>query len=206
MNTVIRITKEFKTREDFKDIPQGVRQGFPMSPTLFNLYFYEVVREWQSQLKTNYFIGDISLNALLFADDQIVLADSEENLQRAFFSLNNVAKEYNLRLSTKKTKVLGFKGVEYLRAKRETISRILEQVTCFNYPGCNVSYVRSEDLENKLATFLQLIGTVKRTLLNRVRKETVLKFYKTLAVPVLLYGAENWTLTVPQKKRIEATE
>jgi hypothetical protein len=30
--------------------------------------------------------------------------------------------------------------------------------------------------------------------------------YKTLAVPVLLYGAENWTLTVPQKKRIEATE
>jgi hypothetical protein len=39
-----------------------------------------------------------------------------------------------------------------------------------------------------------------------VRKEIVLKFYKTLAVPVLLYGAENWTLRVPQKKRIEAAE
>jgi hypothetical protein len=67
-----------------------------MSLTLFNLYFEEAVRKWQSQLKTNYFIGDIPLNALLFADDQIVLADSEENLQRAFFSLNNIAKEYNL--------------------------------------------------------------------------------------------------------------
>jgi hypothetical protein len=42
-------------------------------------------------------------------------------------------------------------------------------------------------------------------LLKRVRKETVLKFYKTLAVPVL-YGAENWSLTIPQKKRIEAAE
>jgi hypothetical protein len=27
-----------------------------------------------------------------------------------------------------------------------------------------------------------------------------------LAIPVLLCGAENWTLTVPQKKRIEAAE
>jgi hypothetical protein len=40
----------------------------------------------KSQLKTNYFIGNIPLNALLFADDQIVLADSEENLQRTVFS------------------------------------------------------------------------------------------------------------------------
>jgi hypothetical protein len=76
-----------------------------MSPNLFNLYFGKVLRKWQSQLKTNYFIGDMPLNALLFADDRIVLADSKENLQRAVFSLNNIAKEYNLRLSTKKTKL-----------------------------------------------------------------------------------------------------
>jgi hypothetical protein len=176
-----------------------------MSPTLFNLYFDEV-RKWQSQLKTNYFIGDIPLNALLFVDDQIVLAHSEENLQRTVFSLNNVTKEHNLRISTKKTKVLGFKGVEHLKAKIEINNHILEQVTSFNYLGCNISYVRSEDPEIKLAKFLQLIGTIKRTLLKRVRKETVLKFYKTLAVPVLLHGAENWTLTVPQKKRIEAAK
>jgi hypothetical protein len=133
------------------------------------------------------------------------LADSEENLQRAVFSLNNIAKEHNLRISTKKTKVLGFKGVEHLRAKIEINNQILEQVTCFNYLGYNISYVRSEDPEIKLPKFLQLTGTIKRTLLKRVRKETV-KFYKTLAVPVLLYGAENWTSTVPQKKRIEAAE
>jgi hypothetical protein len=77
MNKVIKITKEFKTREDFKEISQGVRQGCPMSPTLFNLYFDKVVRKRQSQLKTNYFIGDMPLNALLLTDDQIVLADSE---------------------------------------------------------------------------------------------------------------------------------
>jgi hypothetical protein len=50
-----------------------------------------------------------------------------------------LAKEYNLRLSTKKTKVLLFKGVEHLRAKIEISNQILEQVTCFNCLGCNIS-------------------------------------------------------------------
>lgn len=36
--------------------------------------------------------------------------------------------------------------------------------------------------------------------------EKNLKFYKTLAVPVLLYDAENWTLTNTQIERIEVTE
>jgi hypothetical protein len=103
-------------------------------------------------------------------DDHIVLADSEENLQRAVFSLNNIAKEYNLRLSTKKTEVLGFKGVEHLRAKTEINNQILEQVACFNYLGCNISYVKSEDPEIKLAKFLQLTGTIKRTQLKMTRK------------------------------------
>jgi hypothetical protein len=88
---------------------------------------------------------------LLFSDDQIVLADSEENLQRAVFSVNNIAKECNLRLSTEKTKVLGFKDVEHLRAKTEISNQIFEQVNCFNYLGCNISYDRSEDPEIKLA-------------------------------------------------------
>jgi hypothetical protein len=35
-------------------------------------------------------------------------------IQRAVFSKNNISKEYNLRISTKKTKVLGFKGAEDL--------------------------------------------------------------------------------------------
>jgi hypothetical protein len=53
MNTVIKITKEFKTRVDFKEISQGSRQGWSMLPTLFNLYVDEVVRK--SQLKKKLF-------------------------------------------------------------------------------------------------------------------------------------------------------
>jgi len=61
-------------------------------------------------------------------------------------------------------------------------------------------------VELKLAKFLQLIGTIKRTIFRKVRTETILKLYNTLVLPTFLYGSENWTLTASQKRRIEAAE
>jgi hypothetical protein len=61
-------------------------------------------------------------------------------------------------------------------------------------------------VEFKLAKFLQLIGTIKRTIFRKVRTETILKIYNTLVMPTFLYGSENWTLRALQRRRIEAAE
>jgi hypothetical protein len=61
-------------------------------------------------------------------------------------------------------------------------------------------------VELKLAKFLQLIGTIKRTVFRKVRTENILKLYNTLVWPTFLYGSENWTLTASQRRRIEAAE
>ncbi|KAJ4436238.1 hypothetical protein ANN_18868 [Periplaneta americana] len=82
----------------------------------------------------------------------------------------------------------------------------IEQVNNFNYLGCNISYDKTSNVEIKLPKFQQLVGTIKRTLCNEVRKETVLKFYEVLAIPSLIYVSEIWTLTEKQKKRMEAAE
>jgi hypothetical protein len=37
-------------------------------------------------------------------------------------------------------------------------------------------------------------------------KETSLKFYKVMAIPVLLYGYEKWTLKKRDRNRIQAAE
>ena len=66
--------------------------------------------------------------------------------------------------------------------------------------------MNSNDVEFKLAKFLQLIGTIKKTIFKKVRTETVLKFYNTLILPTFLYGSENWTLTASQRRRTEAAE
>ena len=61
-------------------------------------------------------------------------------------------------------------------------------------------------MDFKLAKFLQLIVTIKRTILRKVRTETILKTYNTLVMPTFLYGSEKWTLTALQRRRIEGTE
>jgi hypothetical protein len=38
------------------------------------------------------------LNILLFADDQVIIADSEDNAQRRAFTLQNVAKNFGVEI------------------------------------------------------------------------------------------------------------
>ena len=77
-----------------------------------------------------------------------------------------------------------------------------EQVSQFTYLGCSISYQFSNDVKFKLTKFLQLIGTIKRTIFKKVRMETILKIYNTLVLPTFLYWSENWTLTALQRRKL----
>jgi hypothetical protein len=54
---------------------------------------------------------------LLFTDDQLIIADTEDNLQMAVYLLYSISKAYNLEIATRKKKVFGFVGTDHLRAK-----------------------------------------------------------------------------------------
>ncbi|KAJ4430825.1 hypothetical protein ANN_19416 [Periplaneta americana] len=58
----------------------------------------------------------------------------------------------------------------------------------------------------KILKFQKLIGTVKRTFVKKVRTDTVLKFYRTMIIPTLVYGSDIWNLTKQQERRMEAAE
>ena len=82
----------------------------------------------------------------------------------------------------------------------------LEKVSQFTYLGCSISYQFSNNVEFKLAKFLQLNSNIKKTIFRKVRTESILKINNTLVLPTFLYGSENWTLTALQRRRIEAAE
>jgi len=87
--------------------------------------------------------------------------------------------------------IFGFVGTDQLRTKIIINVETLEQVSQFTYLVCSISYQFSNDVESELAKFLQLMGTIKRTIFKKVRKETILKIYNTLVLPTFLYGSEN---------------
>jgi len=47
-----------------------------------------------------------------------------------------MSKDYNLKISTDKTKIMAFKGKHLVRYKTEIDGSILEKVKEFNYLGC----------------------------------------------------------------------
>ena len=48
--------------------------------------------------------------------------------------------------------------------------------------------------------------TITRTLKGKTQLSAKIKFYKVMAVPVLMYGRENWSINRSEKRNIEAAE
>jgi hypothetical protein len=149
-------------------------------------------------LKDKFYIINIEVNTLLFADDEVISENSEYNLQRHIHRLNVRSEDYNMRISIDKIKVLALRGKDPIRIKIVIIELIFEQVLNFSSLGSNMGLNREVDINVKLQTFQQICGTIKRTLAGKVTKETFLRFYKIMAIPTRLYGSECWTLTKRQ--------
>jgi hypothetical protein len=59
---------------------------------------------------------DIILNTLLFTDDHILLSDSEDNVQRALYTLHTT-EQFGMEISPLKSKVMAFKRQVPIRCK-----------------------------------------------------------------------------------------
>jgi hypothetical protein len=66
-----------------------------MSPTLFNIYLNERIVKWIN-VKGITLSVSTKINTTFFADDQIIIADSQDNLQRGLFTLKNIAKDFGM--------------------------------------------------------------------------------------------------------------
>ena len=87
---------------------------YDISRLRVNLYLDEVITIWLQKLKLSKYFKELIFNTLLFADDQLIIADTEDNLQRAVYLLYSISKEYNLEIATDKTKVFGFFGADHV--------------------------------------------------------------------------------------------
>jgi len=64
------------------------------------------------------------------------------------------------------------------------------------------------DIDNKLHNYLKITGTLNNVFRpqKKTLKKTRIKLYNTLALPVLLYGSETWTIRARNVRRITAAE
>ena len=82
---------------------------------------------------------NLKLDILMFADDVILLADSEDGLQRSVYQMQCISETYNLEISVTKTKIMAFVGKNHLRTKICLYNKPVEQVSSFKYLGYYLS-------------------------------------------------------------------
>jgi hypothetical protein len=85
------------------------------------------------------------VDTLLFADDQVLVAQSEDDLQRSIYNLHFIAKEYDMEISSDKSKIMFFVGKDHKRSKICIENRSLEQVSTLKYLGYHLSYIPEDD-------------------------------------------------------------
>jgi hypothetical protein len=77
-----------------------------------------IIQKWKVTRHGNMPINrNVNIDTMLFADDQVLLAKSEDYLQYSVHNLNKIAFEFYTELNEEKTKVMAFREMEPNRSK-----------------------------------------------------------------------------------------
>ena len=84
----------------------GVRQGFPLSPTLFNIFLERIMSDALEEHDGKVSIGGRNITDLRFADDIDALAEEEQELEALVESLDKTCTRYTMEISAEKTNLM----------------------------------------------------------------------------------------------------
>jgi hypothetical protein len=143
LNTIKCIYRNTKYIIRFNDvisepihINKAVRQQCGLSTVLFNIYSDKIVQEFKIVIKKGIQLNSTKLlNAILYGDDQILMATSADELQTVAYRLNHIARKYKMTISSTKTKSMAMCENRIERVKIVINSNIIEKATYFKYLG-----------------------------------------------------------------------
>ena len=121
---------------DSSQIGKGIRQGCILSLCLFNLYAEYIVQnagldDAQAGIK----IARRNINNLRYADDTILMAESDEELKRLLMKVKEESENAGLKLKIHKTKIMASGPITSWEIDGETV----ETVTDIIFSGSTVT-------------------------------------------------------------------
>lgn len=192
------------------EIKRGVRQGCVLSPMLFNLYSEEILNEVLDDTKEGIILNGVLMNNIRYADDTLLLTGSIEHLQALLNRIEAACSRFGLNMNTKKTKFMIISKKQYNRDLNITTNNgNIERVSRLVYLGTNINeeWNLSTEIKSRIAkartTFMKLRNILSSHNLSLDLRVRMIRCY---IFPVLLYGAEAWTLTESLLKNLQAFE
>ena len=176
----------------------GVRQGENLSPLLFSLFINDMDSYSDTNgipsLKLNDPIFDtlFQIQLLFYADDTVLLADNQTNLQNALTCLADYCADWKLEVNTEKINIVFFSKRKsrnpYVFYFNGCIDLFKYLGTIFNYNGSFVMHKEPIDAQAQKAMF----SVLKRSRELESPIDLQLELFESLVLPILLYDCEIW--------------
>ena len=114
----------------------GVKQGDCLSPNLFSLFINDMANEIKSKCN-GVSLGNFDVHCLLYADDLVLLAETEEDLQCMLDTVLLWCRKWHMKINPKKSNVVHFRPQSYAKTSHElnTGTRIYSQYRDINIWG-----------------------------------------------------------------------
>ncbi len=181
----------------------GVKQGCPLSPTLFGLYIDDLESDLLRQSVGLYLptLGGEAVPPLLYADDLALMSTTREGLQRQLNFLGDYADRWGLTVNVPKTKAVVFtpprKHAQLVANAQFTYKRdALATVESFRYLGVELHGAQPFGAAAKAlaASGNKAVHAMRRRCaeLGITSPSLTIELFDSLVRPVLSYGSEVW--------------
>ena len=175
---------------DWFQIGKGVREGCILSPWLFNLCAEYIMKNaGLEEAEAGIKIAGRNINNLRYADDAILMAESEEELKSLLMKVKEESEEVGLKLNIQKTKIMASSPITLYVIDGE----ILETVSDFIFWGSKIT--ADVDCNHEIKRRL-LLGRNVITKLDSIFKSrditlpTKVHLVKAMVFPMVMHGCE----------------
>ena len=161
----------------------GVLQGDPLSPMLFNVLTNDIVTKITTE----------EVKILLYADDMVILSKNRNGMQQAINKLEDWTRENELKINQTKTKVMKFRrgGRTNLKDTFTCGNQPLEMTKSYKYLGVTLQvtgFTFTKHIEDKTIAAIKATMEIKR--LKSLSLETATKLFRLKIAPVASHAIE----------------
>ena len=181
---------------DWFQIGKGLCQGCILSPCFFYWYAEYIKRntgleETQAWIK----IVGRNISKLRYADDTILMVESEEELKSLLTKVKEESEKVGLKLNIQKTKIMASSPI----TSCQWGGGKMEIVTDYIFSGSKITV--DSDCSHEIKRCLLLGRKFKSRDVPLCRKGFLVK---TMIFPVVLYRCKSWTIKKTENQKVDA--